>query len=388
MSRIITKTVWMLSLVSLFTDMASEMLYPVMPLFLRDIGFSIALIGVLEGVAEATAGLSKGYFGQLSDITGRRLPFVQWGYALSALSKPFMAISTQAWWIFTVRTTDRLGKGLRTAARDALLSAEATAETKAQVFGLHRAMDTTGAFIGPALALLFLFLYPGQYNLLFMIALFPGLAAITLTLLLKEKPLPAKAQAISMTSFIAWWKSAPQAYRQVVGGLLVFALINSSDVFLLLRARESGLGDTTIIGLYIGYNLVYAALAYPVGLLADRWGTQRTLVFGLALFAGVYAGFGWANDILWFGLLLAVYGLYAACTESIAKAWIANLVQKDQTATAIGTYTAFQSVATLFASTAAGIIWYAGGATMLFATTGMIALVLAIYFSQLKIARQ
>jgi MFS family permease len=299
-----------------------------------------------------------------------------------------MAISTQAWWIFTVRTTDRLGKGLRTAARDALLSAEATAETKAQVFGLHRAMDTTGAFIGPALALLFLFLYPGQYNLLFMIALFPGLAAITLTLLLKEKPLPAKTQAVSMTSFIAWWKSAPQAYRQVVGGLLVFALINSSDVFLLLRARESGLGDTTIIGLYIGYNLVYAALAYPVGLLADRWGTQRTLVIGLALFAGVYAGFGWANDILWFGLLLAVYGLYAACTESIAKAWIANLVQKDQTATAIGTYTAFQSVATLFASTAAGIIWYAGGATMLFATTGMIALVLAIYFSQLKIARQ
>ena len=154
--------------------MASEMLYPVMPLFLRDIGFSIALIGLLEGVAEATAGLSKGYFGQLSDVTGRRLPFVRLGYALSALSKPLMAISTHAWWIFTVRTTDRLGKGLRTAARDALLSAEATPGTKARVFGLHRAMDTTGAFIGPALALLFLFLYPGEYKWLFVMALFPG----------------------------------------------------------------------------------------------------------------------------------------------------------------------------------------------------------------------
>lgn len=378
----------MLSLVSLFTDMASEMLYPVMPLFLRDIGFSIALIGVLEGVAEATAGLSKGYFGQLSDITGRRLPFVQWGYALSAISKPLMALSTQSWWIFAVRTTDRLGKGLRTAARDALLSAEATPDTKARVFGLHRAMDTTGAFIGPGIAMLFLFLYPGEYKWLFVMALFPGLAAITLTLLVKEKSLPSKNQHVSFASFINWWRHAPAEYRQVAGGLLAFALINSSDVFLLLRALESGIGDTTIIGLYIGYNLVYAALSYPVGMLADRWGTQRTLVIGLVLFAIVYAGFGWANNILWFGILFAMYGLYAACTESIAKAWITNLVAKDQTATAIGAYTAFQSMAALLASSVAGIIWYAGGATVLFTTTGIASALLALYFSRLKVGRQ
>lgn len=378
----------MLSLVSLFTDMASEMLYPVMPLFLGDIGFSIALIGVLEGVAEATAGFSKGYFGQLSDVMGRRLPFVRWGYALSAISKPLMAISTQAWWIFTVRTTDRLGKGLRTASRDALLSAEATPDTKARVFALHRAMDTTGAFIGPSIALLFLLLYPGEYQWLFVMALFPGLAAITLTLLVKENPLPTKIQTVSFTSFISWWKSAPAGYRQVTGGLLAFALINSSDVFLLLRARECGLGDTTIIGLYIGYNLVYAALSYPIGILADQWGTQRTLVIGLVLFAIVYAGFGWANNILLIGMLLAVYGLYAACTESIAKAWITNLVAKDQTATAMGTYTAFQSMASLIASSLAGIIWYAGGATVLFATTGIASALLALYFSRLKVSDQ
>ena len=368
--------------------MASEMLYPVMPLFLRDIGFSIALIGLLEGVAEATAGLSKGYFGQLSDVTGRRLPFVRLGYALSALSKPLMAISTHAWWIFTVRTTDRLGKGLRTAARDALLSAEATPGTKARVFGLHRAMDTTGAFIGPALALLFLFLYPGEYKWLFVMALFPGLAAITLTLLVKEKSLPARTQPVSFVSFINWWKSSPSGYRQVAGGLLVFALINSSDVFLLLRARESGIGDTAIIGLYIGYNAVYAALSYPVGVLADRWGIQRTLVIGLVLFAVAYTGFGWGNNMLWLGLFFAIYGLYAACTESIAKAWITNLVTKDQTATAIGTFTAFQSIASLFASILAGLIWYAGGATVLFATTGIGSALLALYFSRLKVHHQ
>jgi MFS family permease len=374
----------MLSLVSLFTDMASEMLYPVMPLFLRDIGFSIAMIGLLEGVAEATAGLSKGYFGQMSDVTGRRLPFVRWGYALSAISKPLLSLSIHAGWIFAVRTTDRLGKGLRTAARDALLSAEATPETKARVFGLHRAMDTTGAFIGPALALLFLFFYPGQYKWLFIIALYPGLAAVTLTLFLKEKPLPAKTVNVSFAGFILWWKTAPASYRKVTGGLLAFALINSADVFLLLRARESGLGDTTIIGLYIGYNLVYAILSYPVGMLADRWGKQRTLVIGLLMFAVVYAGFGWADGIISFGALLALYGLYAACTESVAKAWITNLVAKDQTATAIGTFTAFQSIAALVASTGAGLIWYAGGATLLFGSTGMAAGVLAIYFGRLK----
>lgn len=219
-------------------------------------------------------------------------------------------------------------------------------------------------------------------------ALFPGLAAITLTLLVKENPLPTKIQTVSFTSFISWWKSAPAGYRQVTGGLLAFALINSSDVFLLLRARECGLGDTTIIGLYIGYNLVYAALSYPIGILADQWGTQRTLVIGLVLFAIVYAGFGWANNILLIGMLLAVYGLYAACTESIAKAWITNLVAKDQTATAMGTYTAFQSMASLIASSLAGIIWYAGGATVLFATTGIASALLALYFSRLKVSDQ
>src|SRR5437879_3507198 len=148
---LISRTVWMLSLVSLFTDMASEMLYPVMPVFLKSIGFSVVLIGLLEGMAEATAGLSKGYFGKLSDARGERVPFVRWGYLLSAISKPLMAASIFPLWIFLARTMDRLGKGVRTGARDAILSVEATPETKARVFGVHRAMDTAGAFIGPSL---------------------------------------------------------------------------------------------------------------------------------------------------------------------------------------------------------------------------------------------
>ena len=193
--KIITRTILVLSLVSLFTDMASEMLYPVMPVFLRSIGFSVLLIGILEGFAEATAGLSKSYFGRKSDKTGNRLPFVRIGYALSAISKPMMAAFVYPLWIFLARTTDRLGKGIRTAARDAMLSDECTHENKGKVFGFHRSMDTLGAVIGPAIALLFLYFYPGQYKLLFLLAFLPGMVAVFATLFIKEK----KNKAVSKT---------------------------------------------------------------------------------------------------------------------------------------------------------------------------------------------
>jgi sugar phosphate permease len=196
--KIITRTILVLSLVSLFTDIASEMLYPVMPVFLRSIGFSFLLIGILEGFAEATAGLSKSYFGRRSDNTGKRLPFVQIGYAFSAISKPMMAAFVYPLWIFFARATDRLGKGIRTAARDAMLSDECSPENKGKVFGFHRSMDTFGAVLGPAIALVFLYFYPGQYKLLFLLAFLPGIAAIFFTFLIKEKkkiPLPKTEQS-------------------------------------------------------------------------------------------------------------------------------------------------------------------------------------------------
>ncbi len=184
--KIITRTVWILSLVSLFTDIASEMLYPVMPVYLKEIGFSILLIGILEGVAEATAGLSKSYFGKLSDVSGKRLPFVRLGYLLSAISKPMMAVFIYPLWIFFSRTTDRIGKGLRTGARDAMLSDEATPQTKGRIFGLHRAMDTLGAVLGPSVALIYLYFHPGNYAMLFYIAFIPGVIAISFTFLIHE----------------------------------------------------------------------------------------------------------------------------------------------------------------------------------------------------------
>ena len=235
--KIITRNILILSLVSLFNDVASEMLIPVMPIYLKSISFSIILIGVLEGFAEAFAGLSKGYFGNLSDSTGRRLPFVQIGYGLSAIAKPAMALFINPLWIFFVKTTDKLGKGIRTGARDALLSDESTKETKATVFGFHRGMDTLGAVLGPALALLYLFYYPADYKTLFMITLFPGIIALSFTFFIKEKKKEQveKKDRPGFFEFFKYWKKSPDTYKKLAGALLVFALFNSSDVFLLLK---------------------------------------------------------------------------------------------------------------------------------------------------------
>jgi MFS family permease len=380
--KAITKTVWILSIVSLLTDMASEMLYPIMPIYLKSVGFSIALIGVLEGFAEATAGLSKGYFGKLSDNIGRRAPFVQVGYTLSAISKPMMALFTFPAWIFSARALDRLGKGLRTAPRDAILSDEATPQTKGKVFGFHRSMDTTGAVLGPALALLYLYFFPGHYKSLFYIAFFPGLAAVLASFYLKDKTTTVinSSKRTSLFSFIRYWKESPATYRRLVTGLLIFALFNSSDLFLLLKAKQAGLSDTRVIGVYIFYNLVFAISAYPVGHLADKLGLKTIFITGLILFAVVYAGMSVNASIYVYFILFFVYGLYAAATEGVSKAWISNITDKKDIGTAIGTFTSFQSICAMIASSVAGFIWYKFGVSVAFLLTALATIAVVIYF--------
>lgn len=358
----LTRAVWLLSLISLFTDLASEMLYPVMPLYLKSIGFSVLFIGLLEGVAEAVAGLSKGYFGQWSDRLGRRVPFVQWGYGLSALTKPMLAVLAAPWWVFLARALDRLGKGLRTGARDALLSDETTPANKGKVFGFHRSMDTLGAVFGPTAALLWLAARPGQFRPLFLLAFVPGLLAIGLTFALrKRRAEPSARPVLPFWASFGYWRVASPAYRRVVGALLVFALVNSSDAFLLLLARQRGLSDAAVIGLYILYNAVYVLAAWPLGHLADRLGPRRLLVAGLLLFAIVYGGISQAHGWPAFAALFALYGVYAASTEGVAKAWVSNLCAKSDTGAALGTFAGLSSLAALGASLGAGALWQWAG---------------------------
>ncbi|PJZ58757.1 MFS transporter [Leptospira barantonii] len=376
--KIITRTILVLSFVSLLTDIASEMLYPILPIYLKEIGFSILLIGILEGVAEATAGFSKGSFGRMSDLSGKRLPFVRWGYLLSAASKPMMTFFLSPVWVFFVRTVDRLGKGIRTAARDAMLSDETDAENKGKVFGFHRSMDTFGAVLGPVSALVFLYFYPGSYKELFLLAFIPGFLAIAFTFLIREKSKPPKVDSsreeYSIFLFFKYWKLAPESYKNLCKGILFFTLFNGSDIFLLLRLKEAGLSDSLSIGAYIFYNLIYALAAYPLGVIGDKIGLKKLFLFGLIAYTIAYwsMGYGSASWILWgsFG----VYGIYAASTEGVSKAWITNLVPKTETATALGTFNAFQSVCMILASSITGYLWTNWNSSVALGVSGVASL--------------
>jgi len=355
----LTYTVWLVSLISLFTDIAGEMLYPIMPLYLQSIGFSVFWIGILEGVAEATASYSKGYFGKLSDAWGRRVPFVRVGYIMSIAAKPLIVATAHPLWVFFCRTLDRFGKGVRTGARDAMLSDATDAANKGKVFGFHRALDTLGAAIGAALALVYLAFYPTDYKNLFLLAIAPGVIAVALTYLLKETTqtkTEGKAK-VGWADFLRYWRLAPSEYRSTVIGLLLFALFNSSDVFLLLALKSHGLGDREVIAIYIFYNIVYALFSFPAGRLGDRIGLKPTFLIGIALFAVTYATVGFADNLTVLIAAFFAYGLYAALTEGVSKAWITNLCRKEDTATAVGTFAALQSAATMVASFLAGLIW-------------------------------
>lgn len=380
--KIFTRTIWMLSFVSLFTDIASEMLYPIMPLYLKTIGFTALWIGVLEGLAEGVVGISKGYFGKLSDEKGKRLPFIQLGYFLSAISKPLITLFITPVWVLFVRSTDRLGKGIRTSARDAMLSDESSKENKGKVFGLHRAMDTTGAAIGPLLALTFLFFFPNHYKPLFLIAFAPGLIAVALTFIIKEKQKVAeiKIRKGNFFSYFSYWKTAKSDYKKLVVGLLFFALFNSSDMFLLLMAKNIGFSDLHIIGVYVFYNLVYALFSFPMGSLADKIGMKPTFVIGLLLFAIVYAGMVFVQNEMMLYVLFFIYGIYAAATDGVSKAWIAKIVPHSETATAIGFHASCSSFATLFASSIAGLLWVSFNPEVTFSVAATGVLVVIAYF--------
>lgn len=380
--KIFTRAVWIVSIVSLLTDISSEMLYPVMPVYLKSIGFSVLLIGLLEGLAEAIAGLSKGYFGKLSDVTGKRVPFVRLGYLMSSVSKPMLAMFVYPLWIFFARTIDRFGKGLRTSARDAILSEESTPENKGKIFGFHRGMDTLGAVLGPVAALIYLDFYPENYRTLFLFAFIPAIAAVSFTFLLKDKKtdtFPVK-EKVKFFSFTGHWKESNPEYKKLVTGLFIFTLLNSSDIFLLLMVKNLGFSDQKVIMVYIFYNLVYALASLPVGILADKIGLKNNYIAGLIIFAIVYGGMALNPGIETVFFLFFCYGIYAASTEGISKAWITNISEKSKTATALGFYNGFNSIFSLIASVLAGFLWYSFGPETMFAFSSAGTIATVIYF--------
>jgi MFS family permease len=357
--RGITRNVVMLGVVSLLTDVASEMLYPVIPLFLvGTLGATPALLGVIDGVAEGGSSVLRWLAGALSDRFRRRKPFVVAGYSLSALSKPVMGLAAWAggWPLFFVgRASDRLGKSIRTSARDALIADSTAEEFRGTAFGLHRAMDTCGAIAGPLLTLLIITLRPNlPLQWLFVAAVAPG-ALSALFAAVAVTDIPHKAHAHAKPPAIL--QSFPRPLWHLIAAALVFSLGNSSDSFLILRSKEVGLTFAHVVLAFAVYNTIYALAALPLGNLSDRIGRKPVVIAGWVVYAAVYLGFAAAHAAWTPWLLLGVYGLYQAMTEGVTKALVTDVVPKHQRAGAIGLFYTVSGIGQLAASLLAGSLW-------------------------------
>ena len=377
MGKYFTRTVILLSLVSLFTDISSELLYPVLPFYLQRIGFSVIAIGLLEGVANVFIGISTGYFGVWSDRTGDRLKFVRIGYFMSAIGKPLMIFSMHPIWIVLSRITERLGKGVRTGARDALLLNETQDGNAGKVFGFHRAMDTAGAVIGPLLALLYLHFHSGDYKSLFIIAFFPAIIGVLFTLVIKSKKDAGKSTEQFRSAAIAnilYPFKLNKSLRRIFTGLLFFSLFNSADAYLFLICKLKGLSDESLIFGYVGYNLIYALFAMPMGDWSDRFGPRNVFVAGLIFFALAYFIFAVSESILGMVIAFALYGISNAGTEGVSKAWLSKHIGHGQKATVFGALKAITSIGLLLASAISGWVWiqFSPVAAMLLAAIGAI----------------
>lgn len=380
------RNVWIIGLVSLFTDISSEMLVPVLPLFLTTVlGSPVAAVGLIEGSAEAMASVMKAVSGYLSDKVGRRKPLMAVGYGLSNVLEPLMGFATGWGQVLAVRLSDKFGKGLRGAPRDALIAESAPAEVRGRAFGIHRMMDTLGGALGPLTAWLILRAWPGEYRRVFWWALLPGLLSLALLLLFLRdtKPEPADGGGPVMRNWSLSLRALPASLLRFVLVGTLFALGNSSDAFLILKAQHMGLADALVPLAYFAFNASYTVLSYPLGALSDRVGRKPVMIGGFVVFAIIYAGFAMA-DASWMAWpLFIIYGLYYAGTEGIQKAYIADQAPAEVRATAIGVYNALTGLAALPASLLAGQLWEqlgAGAPFWLGSVTGLLsALLLALW---------
>lgn len=358
------RNVLLLSGVSLLTDLSSEMAYPLVPLFLSvTLGAPASLIGVIEGFAEATASLLKFFSGALSDRLGRRKPFVLAGYSLAALTKPLLALATAWPLVLAARVADRFGKGLRGSPRDALIADSTPPELRGRAFGFHRSADSIGAVGGPLLALLWLGTRPGDYRTAFLLAFIPGVLSALLVLPVRDVAPAASAGEIFSLDVL---RRGHPALRRFLLVTLVFALGNSSDMFLLLRAQQLGGSATTTVLLFAAFNLASVLCAYPAGIVSDRIGRKGVLTVGFFLFAAIYLGVAYAPNIATLWALFPLYGLYNALTDGVGKAFITDLAPPSDRGAALGLQAAVTGIAAFPASLVAGFLWDAAGPSVAF----------------------
>jgi MFS family permease len=392
----LSRNVIALGAVSLFTDMSTEIVYPLLPLFLTALGAGPVFVGLVEGVAETTASLLKLIAGWVSDRLRRRKALVLAGYGLSSLTRPLMALALTPWHVLVVRFADRIGKGLRGAPRDALIADSTHPSIRGRAFGFHRAMDHLGAVLGPLIgfALLHWVFNPGggpisaeTYRLVFWAATLPaGLAMLTLFLFVREVP-PAAGEASSAGLSLNLRPFGVQ-FRSFLLVLVVFALGNSSDAFLLLRAAELGVDAVHVPLLWVALHAVKSLSSVPGSAWSDRIGRRATIQLGWAVYAAIYAAFALATQTWHAWALFALYGVYFGLTEGSEKAYVADLVPSHLRSTAYGVYGFALGLAALPASLVMGLVWREFSASAAFLCGGGLALLAALLFSFLPAFRQ
>lgn len=362
------RNVWVMSATSLLNDISSEMLLNLIPFFLANIlGVRTAVIGLIEGIAETTASLLKIFFGALSDRFGQRKPFAVVGYALSALTKPLLYFASAWSWVLGVRVADRIGKGIRTAPRDALIADSIDPEQRGLAFGLHRASDTLGAFLGLGIAAFIIWrtqartslLTIDTFKLIVLMSIIPGvLGALVLALGAVEVTKGSQTAEMKRLSF----KEMDPRFKYFLFVLIIFTLGNSSDAFVLLRGQERGLSILQVMGMSLTFNAVYTLFAGPLGAWSDQVGRRTLMMGGWLAYGLVYLGFAFSKTGWHVWVLFALYGLYYAATEGAARALVADLVPSQQRGGAYGLYNAAIGITVLPASLIAGLLWQGAGA--------------------------
>ena len=352
-TRWLGRNILSLGLVSLFTDLSTEMAYPIIPVFLQEVlRVQPLFIGLVEAIAESTASILKTFSGYISDHLRKRKLFILIGYSFSALVKPLLAFATQGWHVLMVRFSDRVGKGIRTAPRDALIADSSKHAYYGRTYGFHRAMDTLGAILGPLAAFIILSLSSQNYRLLFGLAIIPGIIAVVIILLGVKEIVPETKRLLRFS-----FKKLDMRLKMFLLIMVVFTLGNSSDAFLILRARNIGVSATLIPLLWLTFNISYFVWSYPAGILSDRMGRRKTIFLGLLIFSGCYTAFAFnhSSSLIW--VIFIIYGLYYGFTEGNLRAYVADLTASEIRATAFGIYHTVVGITLLPANILMGLLW-------------------------------
>lgn len=375
----IPRTVVALGVVSLLTDLSSEMIYPLLPIFLASVlGAGALALGLIEGVAESTAALLKVASGIWSDRTRRRKPLIVAGYSLSGMMRPLIGLAVAWPAVLALRFADRVGKGLRTSPRDALIADVTDERARGTAYGFHRAMDHAGAVLGPLIAAVLLTAAGLPLRHVFLLSAIPAVAVLVVLLLSVKEPPIHQAETPVMPKLLAPWGELGTDYRRLLIAVLIFTLGNSTDAFLLLRLSETGVSAAGIALLWSAHHVVKMAANYFGGRLSDRVGPRAMILVGWLFYAAIYLTFGWLNSALWLIAVFLAYGIYFGLVEPAERAWVASLVPPHLRGTAFGWYHCAIGLAALPASVVFGLLWQQWGAAVAFSAGAALATLAAL----------